>query len=888
MRVSIYTLALLLLGSVFTNNAPGSEQTRASVTRPTQSRSTRSEGGRIIHVPDDFPAIQEAIDAASFGDEVVVAPGTYDERIIMRPGVDLTGAGADKTVVRSSYSVVRAASSCRISGFRLVGYNYGIHGVRVEDLQIADNIIGPLSDAGYSRNSVIGVYLQHSDRVVVSDNTIGPLRDTSRGDAAGITVEDCRDVTVVRNNINNVNEAAWGSGYGVRIISGERISLLNNLIYHVLETKWDEAVGIFCGGQSNTLLNNVVKYTRGTAWETAIGIKCTGSSHRISNNIVDEVYDTSVGPAPNVTYGIVDAGTDNVVSYNDVWRVNVTYLRGDPPAVLDWPGDGSSQGVSSPYRGMADRVMGPGNLNADPMFSAEWPPESNPYYMLKPGSPCSDSGDPDPAHNDIDGTRNDMGIYGGPHAFVPPRPADVAVFKYGTDPTRGEEMDYLIVVANVGEEVAPFVGLLDQLPPEVAYVSSDPPGRYDKASHTVGWYLGDLAAESQQSVTISVVVTGKVKDRTRLISESIVGTAAPEDDPVNNRTIHIASVGEKRRRTNDKSVSPAGFIADEQLLGYVIHYDVTRASQAAIVVIRDVLDANLSDDPVLVISNEGSYRREDRTITWRLEEPDERSRGFVSFFAVTRQGLVPGTEVSNAASIEFGDAPGLATPEVVSVVGTDLELGMQQLMGALELFRREMRVTDTPNQGGFVAKIDAAIAKVIAASEQQYDNREHLWRRTLGVAEGHMETLMRMINRQAGKQVQRAVANKWLTMAEAIIELLQSLNPSKSVVGHDQPAGIASAADGPVASLYPPSPNPFNPTTVIRYKTVMAGHVSLRVYDVNGGLVRILEEGHRSAGHHQVTWNGMNDRGAEMSSGVYFCRLITSGNEETRKMLLLK
>ncbi|MDD3643860.1 MAG: FlgD immunoglobulin-like domain containing protein [Candidatus Krumholzibacteria bacterium] len=83
-------------------------------------------------------------------------------------------------------------------------------------------------------------------------------------------------------------------------------------------------------------------------------------------------------------------------------------------------------------------------------------------------------------------------------------------------------------------------------------------------------------------------------------------------------------------------------------------------------------------------------------------------------------------------------------------------------------------------------------------------------------------------------------------------------------------------------------PNPFNPATTIEYSLHSTGHVSLRVYDVAGRLLRTLVDGERSAGRHQIVWNGTGDSGAPVASGVYFCRLKAGPYERTRKMILLR
>ncbi len=64
-----------------------------------------SSSGTIINVPDDYSTIQEAIDAASAGDTVLVAPGTYVESIRMKPGVTIQGSGADVTTIQGDGSL---------------------------------------------------------------------------------------------------------------------------------------------------------------------------------------------------------------------------------------------------------------------------------------------------------------------------------------------------------------------------------------------------------------------------------------------------------------------------------------------------------------------------------------------------------------------------------------------------------------------------------------------------------------------------------------------------------------------------------------------------------------------------------------------------------------
>ena len=100
-----------------------------------------------------------------------------------------------------------------------------------------------------------------------------------------------------------------------------------------------------------------------------------------------------------------------------------------------------------------------------------------------------------------------------------------------------------------------------------------------------------------------------------------------------------------------------------------------------------------------------------------------------------------------------------------------------------------------------------------------------------------------------------------------------------------------TAAGDPVpqrTELVQNRPNPFNPTTTIEYVLAGGGDVSLRVYDVKGRLVRTLVDGHKGVGVHAEVWNGRNDRGEPVASGVYFYRLRAGETVITKKAILLK
>ncbi|MFA4948912.1 MAG: T9SS type A sorting domain-containing protein, partial [Candidatus Krumholzibacteriia bacterium] len=83
-------------------------------------------------------------------------------------------------------------------------------------------------------------------------------------------------------------------------------------------------------------------------------------------------------------------------------------------------------------------------------------------------------------------------------------------------------------------------------------------------------------------------------------------------------------------------------------------------------------------------------------------------------------------------------------------------------------------------------------------------------------------------------------------------------------------------------------PNPFNPVTTIRFDMKEKGPVTLKVYNVAGQLVRTLVDDVRDAAAYSIAWDGRNNIGSEVASGIYFYKMETKGFNETRKMVMLR
>ncbi|NIT59046.1 MAG: T9SS type A sorting domain-containing protein, partial [Aliifodinibius sp.] len=80
-----------------------------------------------------------------------------------------------------------------------------------------------------------------------------------------------------------------------------------------------------------------------------------------------------------------------------------------------------------------------------------------------------------------------------------------------------------------------------------------------------------------------------------------------------------------------------------------------------------------------------------------------------------------------------------------------------------------------------------------------------------------------------------------------------------------------------------------NHTTLMRFELPKRSRVSLIIYDITGKeVVKLINNKIYTAGEHEITWNGINQTGKEVSSGIYLYELRTEGFRETRKMILIQ
>lgn len=111
----------------------------------------------------------------------------------------------------------------------------------------------------------------------------------------------------------------------------------------------------------------------------------------------------------------------------------------------------------------------------------------------------------------------------------------------------------------------------------------------------------------------------------------------------------------------------------------------------------------------------------------------------------------------------------------------------------------------------------------------------------------------------------------------------------------DAATGVAGAAaeDAPPAvpgavRLLGARPNPCNPSTVLRFELNAGGSVRLTVHDLTGRRVRLLENGRFEAGRHEARWDGRDDAGRPVASGVYLARIVAKGVADSARLVLIR
>ena len=149
----------------------------------------------------------------------------------------------------------------------------------------------------------------------------------------------------------------------------------------------------------------------------------------------------------------------------------------------------------------------------------------------------------------------------------------------------------------------------------------------------------------------------------------------------------------------------------------------------------------------------------------------------------------------------------------------------------------------------------------------------------------------------ASEQLTAAQVEQWLRLAKREASQLNPTSRLPSGISYERGIlileQILATLTPRTTTLLPNYPNPFNPETWIPYQLAESANVAVTIYSTDGQLVRTLELGHQAVGVYEsrnraAHWDGRNELGEQVASGIYFYVLTAGDFSATRKMLILK
>jgi hypothetical protein len=362
-------------------------------------------------------SIQKCINICVFGDTIYVANGVYEEQVVMIEGLSLIGAGADSCIINTQtlvnttgFVAVDVKDSCLLIGFQIIvyynndmGYGVNCHGnsqVILNSIKKAAIGFG-LINTGISKpylykNNVSdvqkGAFISNSSPLVRRNNiftTYNSAATIIAGFYLNSTSNDYRPII-------DSNYIETGFGNGIRKSIGSKPIIKNNVIRF---TQYGSDAIYLSSSDSVYIYNNLIligtgvrgiynssvpylqainNYIQGSSIMSPSGM-IVGGSNIVKNNVV-----------ANTVTGISAGGIQNlIVQYNNLWNNNTN------------------------YSGFTTDTT---NISVDPMIVNDDSTQGELDFHLQAYSPLIDAGDP--TILDRDGSRSDIGLYGGPYGWT--------------------------------------------------------------------------------------------------------------------------------------------------------------------------------------------------------------------------------------------------------------------------------------------------------------------------------------------------------------------------------------------------------------------------------------------------------------------------------------
>ncbi len=833
----------------------------------------------------DYDNIQDAVyDAYAITGSVsiLVSDGEYDKFEINNNPPTLTELtvesvnGFENCIIDGDFDGTRISiiksRNIIIEGFTIQNavqlYDDDGHGVYV-DSSYCVTISNCYFANNESANNGGGIYAYQDSSLTISNNIFYYNYASYAGGAMSIESSSYN----IQDNIIENNNAALGGG--INILGKGSSNIISSVRFNeIKENTASLGGGVFTSEasylfQKNQILQNeaadaggmyIHLYYSNDYYDFSYNlISCNIASHTggaiysvssqidISNCTITDNYCEDMGSTGGGIYRDHDTGLNlinSIIWGNDAEYGTQLYIGCDPSNVIITTItysciEGGLSGIE-----FQDPVWiytldyGNGNINADPIFVST-SPNSEDYCHLTIFSPCVDSGSPFFPY-DPDDTLADMGCYYFHHDY------DIHVLTKGYNwesfpkldryETINEETDIVPIL----NEITPFN--FNYLAMETNDLDEEPELTYD------GLYWDPEFFEIQSSWLCKIMAT---PEEERILT--VRGSRLPADFELNS--------------TNDPRFPLAE--AEYHWLGYWLQESRN---------IQDAL-ADYWEDVEKVKAEDWYYDRctnnrgvgDPQPVSWStVGKSMKYGKGYMIWF-MEGTGWKNTFHWSNTGSAEepeerpeseyfsYTEKPDYEVIDIVSIPENIIEIGV---------FQEEVCV-------GAVVVRDSCEQILVFSN---YANREEIPFSFEIVTTNREQNLpihnYSVYNRDSGEfEAGYIVAGRQESSIVRFGDINQPQNETP-IIGK--------------AVLHNNYPNPFNPETTISFSLPNDRKVVLTIYNPKGQKVRELVKGDFTAGEHTVTWEGKDDNGKQVGSGLYLYRLKTDKLELTKKMLLLK
>ncbi len=382
----------------------------------------------------------------------------------------------------------------------------------------------------------------------------------------------------------------------------------------------------------------------------------------------------------------------------------------------------------------------------------------------------------------------------------------------------------------------------------------------------------------------------------------IVGPFDPNDKTTNTLYSGVMETNSDGLPYFSKYYIPKSKIADS--LEYYISFenDSIATAPANNVVIIDTLDPNVDPSSLQIVktSNDSvfSWSRSGNIVTFKFTGinlppnhiPPEGT-GFVSYRVLPNPALTSGEQIKNRASIVFDFNPAIQTPTVIHEIHQvgDASLELTHIPDSVVVNTNYEIDATVSNPGPDL--VESVVLKYaipanttvnsVNVSNGNYSMDGDTITITFGnMVAGQMSTIKMSLN---SSQIGTETNNFLLTTPTS------DANPLNNIISKDVAivtvvSGVSSENTLPLQyELSNNYPNPFNPTTTIRFTLQQAGNTKLQIFNVLGQLVKTLVNGYYQAGRYSLKVNASN-----WASGVYLYRIESGNFTQVKKMILLK